>query len=65
MSAKQTVGTLPPTPGPLESTQVTPVVSESLSSDQKPLGISLSSPGTLGSSSSIEAFDIPFLTKGL
>ena len=31
------------------------MVSESLSSDQKPLGISLSSPGTLGSSSSIEA----------
>ena len=65
MSSKQSVVNFPPTPGPLGSTQITRVVSESLSSDQKPLGISLSSPGTLGSSSSIEAFDIPFLTKGL
>uniref|UniRef100_A0A9L6KDQ4 Uncharacterized protein n=1 Tax=Mus musculus TaxID=10090 RepID=A0A9L6KDQ4_MOUSE len=55
MSAKQTVGTLPPTPGSLGFTQINPVASESLSSDQKPLGISLSSQGTLGSSSSIEA----------
>uniref|UniRef100_A0A9L6KDT8 Uncharacterized protein n=4 Tax=Mus musculus TaxID=10090 RepID=A0A9L6KDT8_MOUSE len=55
MSAKQSVGNLPPTPGPLGSTQITRVVSESLSSDQKPLGISSSSPGSLGSSSSIEA----------
>ena len=55
MSAKQTVGTLPPTSGSLGSTQINPVASESLSSDQKPLGISLSSPGTLGSSFSIEA----------
>ena len=37
MSAKQTVGTLPPTAGTLGSTQIPPVVSESLSSDQKPL----------------------------
>ena len=49
------MGTLPPTPGPLGSTQITRVVSESFPSDQKPLGISSSSPGILGSSSSIEA----------
>ena len=42
-------------PGPLGSTQNTRVVSESFSFDQKPVGISSSSPGTLGSSSSIEA----------
>ena len=49
------MGTLPPTPGPLGSTQITRVVSESFPSDQKPLGISSSLPGTLSSSSSIEA----------
>ena len=58
----QTVGTLPPTPGPLGSTKYTQVLPESVSSDQIPLGICLSSQGTLGSqgtlssSSSQEAF---------
>ena len=65
MSAKQTVGTLPPTAGTLGSSQIPPVVSESLSSDQKTLGISLSSPGTLGSSSSIEASGNSLSDQGL
>ena len=52
----QTVGTLPPTPGPLGSTKYTQVLPESVSSDQRPLGVSLASQGTLSSSSSQEAF---------
>ena len=61
---KADLETLPTTTGPLGSTQVTLVVSESLSSDQRPLGIYLTSTGTLGSSSSIEAFGISLSDQG-
>lgn len=61
---KADLETLPTTTGPLGSTQVTLVVSESLSSDQRPLGIYLTSTGTLGSSSSIEAFGISLSEQG-
>ena len=61
---KADLETLATTTGPLGSTQVTLVVSESLSSDQRPLGIYLTSTGTLGSSSSIEAFGISLSDQG-
>ncbi len=61
---KADLETLPTTTGPLGSTQVTLVVSESLSSDQRPLGIYLTSTGTLGSSSSIESFGISLSDQG-
>ena len=61
---KADLETLATTTGPLGSTQVTLVVSESLSSDQRPLGIYLTSTGTLGSSSSIEAFGISLSEQG-
>ena len=56
ISVKQTVGTLPPTPGRLGSMQNTQVLPESMSIDQRPLEISSSSQGTVGSSSSQEVF---------
>lgn len=52
MSTKKTLGTLPLTPEPLGSTQNTQVLPGYLLCDERPLEISLSTQGTLGSSSS-------------
>ena len=50
------MGTLPPTPRQMGSMQNTQVLPESMSIDQRPLEISSSSQGTVGSSSSQEVF---------
>lgn len=56
MSTKQTVGHFTLNPGPLGSTQNIHVLPEPLLSAQMPLEITLSSQGSLGSSSSQKAF---------